>query len=107
MEIGIDIEKVERFNFKDNSFTKKVFTQSELKYSSSKSNPSQTLCGIFCAKEALIKALMSKNIEYSDIEVAHNNEGIPFISLKNNSSRFKLSISHTSEYACAVVLKLD
>jgi len=112
MEVGIDIEEIERFNLdKNSSFLKKVFNSYEIDYSFSKSNPSQTLCGIFCAKEALIKTLKKfelPNFE-SDIKVIHDSLGKPIFDFSNfkisNEFNFSLSISHCKTYATAVVIK--
>jgi phosphopantetheine--protein transferase-like protein len=108
MDIGIDIAEVKRFKLKrSNSFLKNNFTSEEIEYAFSKENPEISLCGIFCAKEALIKALSNQTILLKDIEVRHLSNGKPYFriikKLKNNN--FILSISHEKRYAVACVIK--
>lgn len=107
---GIDIVKIDRFDkIKHKSdFLNKYFCENEISYIESKNFNSDTIAGIFAAKEAFLKAL-KKGIDYcplNDIEIAHNN-GVPFIVFHNNSSvdinNMSLSISHDGNYAIAIV----
>ncbi|MEA3329276.1 MAG: 4'-phosphopantetheinyl transferase superfamily protein [Nanoarchaeota archaeon] len=106
MTIGIDIEKTKRFNLpKDDVFLKENFTENEIIYAFNNSNPSLSLCGFFCAKEALIKTLNSQIIKLNEIEIIHIKGGKPKIILLDKQLQFdlELSISHSEDYALAVV----
>ena len=84
--LGIDIEKTSRFNLsKDETFVKENFTQNELEYAFKKSNPALSLCGFFCAKEAVIKTLDNQAIKLNEIEITHEKKGHPKILFLNNN----------------------
>jgi holo-[acyl-carrier protein] synthase len=113
--IGIDIEEIERFTkiLKNKPTTlKRAFTVYEWQYASKK-NTAQTLAGIWCAKEAVVKAFSEvKSIFITDIHIEHFSNGAPFIaSIKKfdfeKEYYIKISISHTKLYAVAncVILK--
>lgn len=114
-EIGVDIERVERFKDKtlenDAHFLRSIFTDLELEYSFSDSHYAQHLCARFCAKEAVIKTLSNlknNNVQYKDIEILNNDDGSPFVCLNKYSElKFKISLSHTSEYAIAFVIRIN
>jgi len=107
MEIGIDIELIERFNLKkDDPFINSNFTKNEIDYAYSQAKPSQHLCGFFCAKEALIKTVKTQ-ILFKFIEINHFNTGKPFIVILKKELKdknFLLSISHCNKYSTAVVI---
>ena len=118
---GIGVDTVAMGKFENvlvnsgNGFIENVFTPSERKYCASTVNPCQSFAGHFAAKEALVKALPTlrrKGVDWRDIEVTHNNSGVPeFVlnrSIKENmdemdASSILLSISHTHETAVAMV----
>lgn len=105
--IGTDIEAIERFENKtpDSPLLKKIFTQKEIDYCFSKSNPAQHLCARFCAKEAVTKALYSLNMTglgYSEIEILNHPSGAPFVKIdKYPDTDIKISMSHEQEKAIA------
>lgn len=104
---GIDIERIERFLNREDSFYTEIFTQSEISYCRSRSLPQQHFCGIYCAKEALSKALsgVAKNLTYRDLEVAHDANGRPYFVKTDvlSTMNISLSISHTKDTAVASV----
>ncbi len=114
--VGIDILEVERIRqaLKKESFLKRVFTTEELKYVQKYKDSVSHLAGFFCAKEAVMKALVDcKNISFSNIEICHEKSGKPFVNLfgnakkcfeKNKHSSIEISISQTNTYATAICL---
>ncbi len=104
--IGVDIENISRFsklNYKNRlTFYEKIFTINEIEYCLSKSNPYPHFTARFCAKEATIKALSNKKINIKDIEIIIKNSK-PILKILNKISG-TVSLSHTNEYAVAVVL---
>lgn len=114
VSVGVDIEEVSRFKNKtlekDRNFLEFVYTDNELNYCFSKKNFAQHLAARYCAKEAVIKALSDSNdikLQYSDIEILNNIDGSPYVNInKHRDLIFKISLSHTSEYAVAFVIKI-
>lgn len=112
VSVGIDIESIEflpsdimlpsGLPFRSNTFCPK-----EVAYASTKSSPRQTLLGIFCAKESVIKCCTDFiALTFRDIEILHDSNGKPLCRVhpSNVDFDFKISISHSSEYACAVAV---
>jgi len=106
--IGVDIEEINRFKNKNKSFLNKIYTQNEIDYCYSKTFPEQHLAVRFCAKEAVIKALFGiglKNVYMKDIEVYHDNNGVPQIKfLKDINIQIKISLSHDKTKAIAFAM---
>lgn len=113
MKVGIDIEEISRFENKtlknDETFLKRIFTERELSYCFSNSNPAQHLTARFCAKEALIKAMADKKIPLNKIETLNDKEGKPTINLIDYGVEIEadISLSHCNNYACANVLLVN
>ena len=112
--IGIDLLNINRFNKlkEKDSFINKVFTDNELLYISKSNNSNETFAGIYCSKEAFLKALKKgiNNYSLKDIEVLHDDNKAPYIELHNELKKLykdiviSLSISHDGDYATAIVL---
>ena len=112
--IGIDIIEVKRIRelmekFGDRFF-QRILTENEISYCRKFSKPELHFAGRFASKEAYSKAIgtgVGKDFSWKDIEVLNDERGKPYIvQLKENNFsayRFEISISHTEEYACAVV----
>ena len=115
IEIGIDIESIDRFkkyNLENNSdFLRSIFSEKELEYCFSTKSSAKHLAARFCGKEAVIKTLnnmKNADIQYKDIEVLNNKDGSPYINIKKlKKSTFKISLSHTSEYAVAFAIRME
>lgn len=113
---GIDIVDISRFDkLKLNSdFMNKIFREEELNYIKDHNNKSETIAGLFSAKEAFLKALKISITTYDlkDIEIKHDTKGAPYIVLHNTISNLELksislSISHDGNYAISscIILK--
>lgn len=111
--LGTDIEDISRFerfkNNKNDPFIKKVFSMEEIEYCYKDNKISQHLAGKFCAKEACIKALKRKDLQFNQINILNNDDGSPYIKLENTSISYKLfvSISHTKNYATSTVIATE
>lgn len=113
---GTDILEIDRIkkSIKSPKFLARVFSPAELKYFSNKSFNPSTITANFCAKEALSKALGTgfRGFSLSDISVLRDSMGAPYFILTGNAKKivtqekFKLSVSlsHSKEYATAVVI---
>ncbi|MDR0486270.1 MAG: holo-ACP synthase [Elusimicrobiota bacterium] len=109
MNIGIDIEEIDRFKkyAKDRVFLEKVFSKEELKYSLSKKTAIQHLAARFAAKEAVWKALnrKDKKLLIKDISIKNAKDSKPEIYIRNKKyKRIDISISHTKQYAAAAAI---
>jgi holo-[acyl-carrier protein] synthase len=113
--VGTDIEDIDRFKNldrnEDSIFLNKIFTKKELDYSFSKAKPFQHLAVRYSGKEAIVKALNSlgkSNINYKDIEILNNDNGVPKVNLYNYGNlKVNISLSHSNDKALAfaVVIK--
>ena len=111
LSIGTDIVKIDRMKklSKDVNFLNKIFTDNELKYCNSYSDPAIHLSGKYAAKESVKKALLSAklidHISIKNIEVLNNNDKSPYINLSIiKEYKYKVSISHDGNYAIAFVI---
>ena len=112
--IGIDLLDHNRFEeLKYNeTFMNNTFTEQELEYIKSKNNYNGTIAGLYCSKEAFLKAIKKGIHNYSlkDIEISHEENGAPFIILYNElnelykNKNINVSISHDVDYTTSVVL---
>lgn len=115
--IGIDIIEIPRIKKaiarNGSRFLDKLFLQSEQQYCSNFKECESHYAARFAAKEAAVKALgigFRDGVTWHDFEVAHDMHGKPFFKLSDsikerfNHPNLLLSISHSKEYATAVVL---
>lgn len=107
--IGVDIQFVpelftsKSIDLKSDPEMLRIFSQREIAYAETKSDPNVTLAGIFAAKEAIIKAGYFKNetTDLRNIEISHSENGKPLF------LGFTLSISHSKDYAICVACRND
>jgi len=98
-------------------FVERVFTVAEREYCDSKgAAAAQSYAARFAAKEAFLKALKTGwrgKIQWQDIEVLRDTEGVPSLKVtgeasvileKMGSPDVHISISHTAEHAIAQVI---
>jgi phosphopantetheine--protein transferase-like protein len=70
------------------------------------SDPYPHIAGIFAAKESIIKCLIQP-IKMVEIEVRHNRDGRPSITINSRKKRAvqaRISITHTKSIAIAVAV---
>lgn len=113
MEVGIDIEKNERFIDISESFKKRAFTKAEIEYAEKRKDKHQVYCSFWCVKEATIKALSNRSLPFQEINITATEEGRPYIiktdrikaELKKlGFSEIKISISNAKEYSTAICI---
>ena len=109
--IGIDIEDIERFNNLDSHLMERVYTVQEIKYCNARVNSHIHFAGIWCAKEAVVKALNDLSLAVNEIEILHKSCGAPYVNItsklqqyfnKNKIKNVHVSISHTKKIATAI-----
>lgn len=109
MELGLDIVEIERIRRLGKStprFLTRVFTAQEISYCRGKKNPWQHFAVRFAAKEAVWKALDRDGIRLKDISVSRDSRGKPGVIIRGKKAPgFKLSLSHSDNYAVAVAVK--
>ncbi|MFB3813547.1 MAG: holo-ACP synthase [Terriglobales bacterium] len=117
---GIDIVDVQRITAAlerfGERFTRKVFTEGEIRYCESKQNRAERYAARFAAKEAALKAIGTgwrRGVSWRDIEVQREPGGRPTIAFAGRAAEFaarlgmrraSLSLSHTAQHAIAQVL---
>jgi len=102
--IGIDIQSVDELlprngDLKENDEMKHIFSMKEISYAETRSDPRETLAGIFAAKESIRKASYDfLSTPLKEIEILPDENGAP------QFAGFSLSISHSAglAVACAV-----
>ncbi|MCH7412051.1 4'-phosphopantetheinyl transferase superfamily protein [Belliella sp. R4-6] len=113
MFIGTDIEHVSRIQrLLDHKprIIQKIFFDSECKYSDLRMITSESLTGIWCAKEAVLKAFAPVlTLELKQIEITKNPKGFPEAIIHHPiasslSFHLSISISHTKDIATATAL---
>jgi holo-[acyl-carrier protein] synthase len=117
---GIDIAEVPRIaeaiaRYGDR-FLRKIFTEGEIRYCSSKANRVERFAARFAAKEAAMKALgtgWNHGVRFRDVEVSRQPGKRPTITFHGKAAEFAdklgakniaLSLSHTAEQAIAQVI---
>lgn len=116
MLVGVDSIESERMSKNLNDSTLKTFfTDYEIEYSNVK-NKVLRLAGIFCAKEAFLKALgigIGGGVKLRDIEVNHLDSGKPYLKLYDTAleyinnhgyTTYEINISHTDTFSFAVCI---
>lgn len=100
-------------------FLHRIYTPGEQAYCSAKGNVAERFAARFAAKEAAMKALatgMQGGITWKDFEVSNEASGRPSLTLRGAAmvhadrigvKRISISLTHTAEYAFAVVLFED
>lgn len=113
--IGIDTVRISRIKDALNSdgFKNRVFTVREIEYCESRPNPIESFAGLFCAKEAAVKAVKTgfgRGIMPGDIEISHDGNGAPILIAHGGAvdvfagCKANVSVSHDGDYAVAAVL---
>ena len=118
--IGIDLvenDRIEKIISKwGQKFLQRVFSDGEIKYCGRHIQSSLHYGARFAAKEAFLKALgigLGRGVKLREIEVVHDDQGKPDLSLhgeanlqieKREIKRIHLSLTHTKNYATAIVL---
>ena len=118
--IGIDlvenvrIEKI--INKWGQKFLQRVFSEGEINYCGRHIQASLNYGARFAAKEAFLKALgigLGRGVKLREIEVVHDDQGKPDLSLHGEANlqieqrqikRIHLSLTHTKNYATAIVI---
>jgi holo-[acyl-carrier-protein] synthase len=118
LTIGCDIQSVLEVRGREVLLgNRALFTPYERTYTRDKDDPWPTLAGLFCAKEACVKALAAgpDDFGFLEIEIRHREDGRPRVAasgrlgrwLGERGLRLDVSISHSKDYAMAVATLVD
>lgn len=114
--VGLDMVEIARIekSMKSPRFLKVILGDSEYSQLEEKNFPKQSVAANFCAKEAFSKALGTgmRGLNMKDIQILRDSLGKPYFLLSGSALNvsnkknldFSLSITHTKDYACAVVV---
>lgn len=114
--IGTDIIEIGRISDilrRGDKFLDRVLTSKERKHLESKGMKQESVASMWCAKEAVAKALGTgiRGFEMRDVEILHDELGKPLVMLHDNAAKtaqrlgagdISLSISHCRDYAVAM-----
>ena len=106
---AVELSRIEKIVAEPKSFLEKVLTPKELeKYHTLPfKRKVEFLAGRFAAKEAYAKALgtgIGQHVSFQDIEVLNDATGKPVLVCERYSNQTRISITHTSHDAYAVVV---
>ncbi len=118
--IGIDIIEIPRIeriiSEYGGHFIERVFSDEEIEYSASKSFPAIHFAARFAAKEAFLKSLgtgLADGIKWRSISISNDRHSNPKLLIAGKAKEIaekigvkniRVSISHTKEYAVAMVI---
>ncbi len=114
---GCDIEQVARFQaiLEKEHFCSRVFTDTEREHIAKSGHRGQTAAGIYCAKEAISKALGRGlfGLQPRELGLEWDERGAPYPVLTGSAAeqyghlQLSVSISHTGETAFATCVALE
>jgi phosphopantetheine--protein transferase-like protein len=110
MNIGMDVEVVDRFASAGDAALRALFTAEERVYCSGFSDSAARYAGTWCAKEATVKALWPwKRLEPRRIEVSRSEDGRPVVGVSGwnpaeHGVALRVSISHCKTVATGSVI---
>lgn len=117
MELGIDLVETDRIRRTierwGDRFTLRVFTSRENRFCRERRNPHLSYAARFAAKEALLKATgtgLGRGVSWRDMEILDDEHSKPSVEVRGEvgrligTKRILLSLSHTTQYAVAVVI---
>lgn len=114
--VGIDLVEIKRISksVNNNKFLQRVFGKEEYIYLEKNNFPIQSVAANFCAKEAFSKAIGTgiRGFKLKEVELLRDEKGMPYFKFSGNALKivtdkdlkFSVSVTHTDEYASAVVI---
>ena len=117
LSVGIDLVEIRRIekSIRNPRFCSRVLGKTEYAQLEMRGFPVQSVAASFCAKEAFSKALGTgiRGFALTDVDLLREESGRPRLHLTGNAAKlaaarglaeFSVSVTHTKEYAAAVVV---
>ena len=114
---GCDVESVARFAelLQKEHFCQRIFTEAERAHIADSGHREETAAGIYCAKEAISKALGRGlfGLQPQELGLVWEERGAPQVALTGSAAaqyghlQLSVSISHTKETAFATCVALE
>ena len=116
IDIGLDTIEIFRIEkaMRNKNFIKFIFGKEEYDFFDKKGFPLQSVAANFCCKEAFAKSISTgfRGFGFKNVQILRDNLGKPFFIfsgnalkiVEDNKYKFSLSITHTKNYATAVVI---
>lgn len=116
IEVGLDTVEISRVQkaMKHKNFVKFIFGKDEYDFFYKKGFPVQSIAANFCCKEAFAKSISTgfRSFGLRNVQILRDNLGKPFFIfsgnalkiVEENKYKFSVSITHTKNYATAVVI---
>ncbi len=117
LSVGIDLVEIRRIekSIRNPRFCSRVLGKTEYAQLEMRGFPVQSVAASFCAKEAFSKALGTgiRGFALTEVELLREENGCPRLHLTGNAAElavarglaeFSVSVTHTKEYAAAVVV---
>ena len=114
--VGIDLVEINRIrkSMENPRFCSRVLGRAEYSQLKMRGFPVQSVAASFSAKEAFSKAIGTglRGFLLADVELLRNRDGKPYLKLggialeiaEQRNLKFTVSVTHTKEYAAAVVI---
>lgn len=116
LSVGIDLVENKRIqkSMERERFCKTILGQDEYRLLANRGFPVESVAASFCAKEAFAKAMGIgvRGFSLNEVELMRSENGAPYLQLSGRAEemarqrnlRFAVSVTHTKEYASAVVI---
>lgn len=111
----IEIDRIKKSYEKNPKLLNKLFSDREIQVLEKKKFKPQSIAGMFCAKEAIVKSVGTglRNFSIKDLEILRNNLDKPVVIMTGAFKEFcdeegieniMVSISHSINYATATAI---
>ena len=101
--LGTDIVSIDRIKEREHLYSH-YLSEKDTEYVRKFRNHWEHAAGFWAAKEALVKALNNRRLEFTKITILHDEEGKPSFDYTPTEGVLHLSISHEKTYATATVI---
>ncbi len=109
MKVGVDIVEngrvIKLYKLQGEKFLDKFLTREEIKVWTRRGAGTRSLCGIFAAKEAVIKAMgPGGKINLKQVRIIYKNDKAPTAVIIKSGVKVAVSISHETRYSVAIAI---
>ena len=105
MRVGVDLVEHKDIENRDERFIRRILTSFELSYFQTITNKKRRieyLSSRFACKEAVFKCYKT-GLTFQDITIKNEENGAPYVLIKNKKEELQISLSHTDQIGRAHV----